>query len=182
MPARLPSATASTTSRPPFTQSPPAKYFGRLPDRKHDHVYGQPKSLARFRHQRPILRRFKFDKFQRLNSIATLDVHWLYVPKELHSLDLRVLILKRKCRHLVRPAPIDNMHFSCSQSHSRIRRINRGISRPDHRYSFRNRRNMRALVSGDKIQRIRYAWQLLSRNPELVNRAQPNTKKHRVMR
>ena len=26
--ARLPSATASTTSRPPFTQSPPAKYFG----------------------------------------------------------------------------------------------------------------------------------------------------------
>ena len=28
IPARLPSATASTTSRPPFTQSPPAKYFG----------------------------------------------------------------------------------------------------------------------------------------------------------
>src|ERR1017187_2522547 len=28
--ARLPSATASTTSRPPFTQSPPAKYRGLL--------------------------------------------------------------------------------------------------------------------------------------------------------
>ena len=28
--ARLPSATASTTSRPPLTQSPPAKYFGLL--------------------------------------------------------------------------------------------------------------------------------------------------------
>src|SRR5580700_2044766 len=27
-PAAMPSATASTTSRPPFTQSPPAKYFG----------------------------------------------------------------------------------------------------------------------------------------------------------
>src|SRR5438067_10039584 len=28
--ARLPSATASTTSRPPLTQSPPAKYLGLL--------------------------------------------------------------------------------------------------------------------------------------------------------
>ena len=34
--ARLPSATASTTSRPPLTQSPPAKYFGFASARSRD--------------------------------------------------------------------------------------------------------------------------------------------------
>src|ERR1700756_4124259 len=104
------------------------------------------------------------------------------MPQKSHAFDLRVLIFKRECRHLLQAAPIDNMHLTRAKTHSCIGRINRGISRADHGYSLGNRRNLRALVRSDKIERIGYAEQLLSCNPQSVSRAEPNAKKYGIVR
>jgi hypothetical protein len=117
MPARFPSATASTTSRPPLVQSPPEKNFGYevWPDGQHYQICREGKFRTWLRDDRSIRSSRQCDQLNTFDSVPAQDARGLRMPQELYSLKARVFVFKGECGHLLSTAAVDDVYIARAQ-------------------------------------------------------------------
>ena len=103
------------------------------------------------------------------------------MPMELHALISSMLILKCKCRHLLRTTPIHDMHFRRAQPNGSNRRINRRVPRSHYYDASRNCRQGAGLITRDEIKRIRHSVKPFTSDAKPMNCPEPDSKKDHIV-
>src|SRR5271154_2688968 len=103
------------------------------------------------------------------------------MPQKFHSLASGVVIFECECRHLLRPAPVHNVHISCAKPDGSNRCIDGRIPCSYNDDARRHRRSLTRLVSSDEVQRIRHSGKLFSSDPKPMNRPETNPQKDGIV-
>ena len=205
--ARLPSATAFTTSLPPDVQSPPAQIRGWLvrpysSTRTTPSVCRTSFGAARISAPRcpvartttstcrvrcPRRRRRRVADLQALDPIVPQDPPRLRVEQDPHPVLPRQLHLVRVGRHLLRAAPVQQPHL-CGPRPRRLRgHVDRRVPAADDRHprpADRPRHPARLpaqLQIRDEAQRVAHPGQLLAGQPQRRDLCHADPQEQRVV-